>query len=137
MPSPTRDELVDLIAVKIPYVTTEFGHYTAMRILQHLEENGLMVVSTEPSVVQVNAGVDSDDMQTGFERVKHIYRAMVEVSPYRKIRVPDSSPFVPKAKSELAAEPMIEFVGPHLTVPEECLFPEPLVGFDAGDGSRD
>ena len=84
MPSPTRDELVDLIAVKIPYVTKEFGHYTAMRILQHLEENGVELVPT---------------------------------SPYRGIRVPDSSPFVPKATQAPAAEP--------------------LVGFDAGNGSSD
>jgi hypothetical protein len=93
MPTPTRDELVDLIAVKIPYVTKEIGYYTAMRILQHLEENGVCLVP-----IAYNPEWYQD-------------------SPYVGIRVPDSSPFVPKAKSQPTAEP--------------------LIGFDAGDGSSD
>jgi hypothetical protein len=32
-------------------------------------------------VVQANAGVDADDMRTGFETVKHLYRAMVKAAP--------------------------------------------------------
>ena len=134
MPTPTRDELVNLIAVKIPYVTKEFGHYTAMRILQHLEESGVELVPHDPTQEQLRAG---SHIRHATSWNDDIYLAMIEAGPYRGIRVPDGSPYVPKAKSEPSAEPMIEFVGPHLTVPEECLFPEPLVGFDAGDGSSD
>lgn len=38
---------------------------------------GMVMVPREPTVVQVNAGVDADDLRTGFETVKHIYRAML------------------------------------------------------------
>jgi len=40
-----------------------------------------VVVPREPTVVQVNAGVDADDMRTGFETVKHIYRTMIAAAP--------------------------------------------------------
>lgn len=116
MPTPTRDELVDLIAVKIPYVTKEFGHYTAMRILQHLEENGVELVPHDPTQEQCRASAHAWG--------KDIYWAMIEAGPYRGIRVPDSSPFVPQIKSIGAME-----VGKPFTVE--------LVGFDAGDGSSD
>jgi hypothetical protein len=133
--TPTRDELIDLIALKIPYVTKEFGRYTAMRILQHLEENGVVLVPTDGTKDMYGNVVDHGVMSNGGAHM--VWQGMIATSPYRGIRVPDSSPFVLKVKSEPAAEPLIKFVGPYLTVPEECLFPEPLVGFDAGDGSSD
>lgn len=114
MPSPTRDELVDLIAVKIPYVTKEFGHYTAMRILQHLEESGVELVPHDPTQEQLRAGSHIRDATSWNAS---IYLSMIEAGPYRGIRVPDSSPFVPKATPATAVEP--------------------LVGFDAGNGSGD
>ena len=32
----------------------------------------------EPNTVMLCAGVDADDGQTGIERIKHIYRAMID-----------------------------------------------------------
>jgi hypothetical protein len=54
-----------------------------------------IVVPAEPTTVQVNAGVDADDLRTGFETAKHIYRAMLAVAP----------PYEPsEAEVEAAAE---------------------------------
>jgi R67 dihydrofolate reductase len=39
------------------------------------------LVPIEPTTVQVNAGVDADDLRTGFETVKHIYRVMALAAP--------------------------------------------------------
>jgi hypothetical protein len=44
-----------------------------------VEPEGWKLVPVEPTVVQANAGVDADDMRTGFE--KHLYRAMVKAAP--------------------------------------------------------
>jgi hypothetical protein len=46
-----------------------------------VEPEGWKLVPVEPTVVQANAGVDADDMRTGFETVKHLYRAMVKAAP--------------------------------------------------------
>jgi hypothetical protein len=37
----------------------------------------LVIVPREPTVTQATAGVDADDLRTGFETAKHIYRAML------------------------------------------------------------
>lgn len=44
---------------------------------------GWALVPIDPTTVQVNAGVDADDLRTGFETVKHIYRAMIAAVPNR------------------------------------------------------
>lgn len=43
--------------------------------------DGWVAVPVEPTVVQLNAGVDADDLRTGFETVKVIYRAMLSARP--------------------------------------------------------
>lgn len=43
--------------------------------------DGYVLVPLEPTTVQANAGVAADDLRTGFETVKHIYREMVKVAP--------------------------------------------------------
>lgn len=50
-------------------------------ILSRIEAQGWKLVPIEPTTVQVNAGVDADDLRTGFETVKHIYRTMIGISP--------------------------------------------------------
>lgn len=40
------------------------------------------IVPREPTTVQANAGVACDDLRTGYETVRHIYRHMITASPY-------------------------------------------------------
>ncbi len=47
-----------------------------------------VVVPREPTTVQANAGVACDDLRTGYETVKHIYRHMVAASPYMPLPSP-------------------------------------------------
>jgi len=42
---------------------------------------GWKLVPVEPTEVQVQAGVYADDLRTGFEAVRHIYRAMLTAAP--------------------------------------------------------
>ncbi len=51
------------------------------KLRAELVPEGYVVVPIEPTVVQNNAGVDCDDLRTGFETVKHIYRHMIEAAP--------------------------------------------------------
>jgi hypothetical protein len=65
---------------------------------------GWRLVPVEPTAVQTNAGADADDLRTGFEAVKHIYRAMVEMSPWPPQTPPEIGAFVapPGSRQELA-----------------------------------
>lgn len=46
------------------------------------ELDGMVIVPVEPTPLQVREGVKSDDLQTGYERCRHIYAAMI--APYVK-----------------------------------------------------
>lgn len=43
--------------------------------------DGMVLVPMEPTTVMMNAGVDADDMQTGYERLRVMYRAMLASAP--------------------------------------------------------
>lgn len=52
----------------------------AKRVLT-LQSQGAKMMMLEATTVQVNAGVNADDLRTGFETVKHIYKAMHTAAP--------------------------------------------------------
>jgi hypothetical protein len=59
-----------------------YANAWSAEVMAQRPEEGTVLVPLEPTVVQANAGADADDLRTGFETVKHIYRAMVKASPF-------------------------------------------------------
>lgn len=85
---------------------------------------GYVLVPVEPTTVQVNAGADADDLRTGFETVKHIYRAMLAAVPPM-----DKEPVDRRFKCTVCGKPidaLMEWMKDGKMVHKECAIVPPM-----------